>query len=83
MLDREIQLPVKITNIVRKNKTLYRVRIGPIPTLETAEALAAALNIKELGEPTIVYQWCLRLILSTTARQDYWTIGRGVIIQSA
>ncbi len=56
VLDREIKLPVKVTWIKRKGKKLYRVRIGPIDSLETAMQLAETLNISELGKPRIVYQ---------------------------
>ncbi len=56
VLDREIKLPVKVSSIKRKGKKLYRVRIGPIDSLELAEQLAETLNINELGKPRIVYQ---------------------------
>jgi len=56
VLDREIKLPVKVSWIRRSGKKLYRVRIGPIKTLETAMQLAETLNISELGKPRIVYQ---------------------------
>lgn len=56
VLDREIKLPVKVSWIKRKGKKLYRVRIGPIDSLETAMKLAETLNISELGKPRIVYQ---------------------------
>ncbi|MGX5200810.1 septal ring lytic transglycosylase RlpA family protein [Aliikangiella sp. IMCC44632] len=56
VLDREIKLPVKITHITRRGKKLYRVRIGPVPTLEIAEELVQTLDIKELGKPKVVYQ---------------------------
>jgi len=56
ILDREIDLPVKISSIKRGSKKLYRVRIGPIESLEIATRLANTLNISELGKPSIVYQ---------------------------
>jgi len=56
VLDKEINLPVKISKIKRNGKKLYRVRIGPIKSLKTAEALAKTLDIKELGKPRIVYE---------------------------
>jgi rare lipoprotein A len=56
VLDREIQLPVKITSIQRKGKKLYRVRIGPVPTEDLAQALIDTLDIKELGKPKVVYE---------------------------
>ncbi len=56
VLDREINLPVKISSVKRNGKKLYRVRIGPIDSLEVAEQLASTLNISELGKPSIVYQ---------------------------
>lgn len=56
VLDREIKLPVKITSIWRDKKKLYRVRIGPVPSQQTADELVTALDIKELGKPKIVYQ---------------------------
>ncbi|MFT6732865.1 MAG: rare lipoprotein A [Polaribacter sp.] len=56
VLDKEIDLPVKISKIKRKGSTLYRVRIGPIDSLKIAESLANTLNIKELGKPRIVYE---------------------------
>ncbi len=56
VLDREIKLPVKVSTIRRAGKKLYRVRIGPIDSLELAEQLAKTLNITELGNPSIVYQ---------------------------
>jgi len=56
VLDREIDLPVNISPIMRLGKKLYRVRIGPIESLQVAQELAHILNIKELGKPSIVYQ---------------------------
>lgn len=56
VLDREINLPVKISTIKRAGRKLYRVRIGPIESLETAQKLAKTLDISELGKPSIVYQ---------------------------
>lgn len=56
VLDREIKLPVKVSWIKRSGKKLYRVRIGPIESLETAMQLAETLDISELGKPRIVYQ---------------------------
>lgn len=56
VLDREIKLPVKVSWVKRSGKKLYRVRIGPIKSLETAIQLAETLNISELGKPRIVYQ---------------------------
>jgi len=56
VLDREIDLPVKITSVRVRGKKLYRVRIGPIDDLGTAERLVAALDIKELGKPRIIYE---------------------------
>ncbi len=56
VLDREIDLPVNISPITRLGRKLFRVRIGPIDSLQIAEELAKILNIKELGKPTIVYQ---------------------------
>ncbi|TQV73976.1 septal ring lytic transglycosylase RlpA family protein [Aliikangiella marina] len=56
VLDREIRLPVKITSVWSNKKKLYRVRIGPVPSQQTAEELVATLDIKELGKPKIVYQ---------------------------
>ncbi|MET1256803.1 septal ring lytic transglycosylase RlpA family protein [Aliikangiella sp. GXAS 311] len=56
VLDREINLPVKITHIYRQGKKLYRVRIGPIESVEVAQQLVDTLSIKELGQPSIVYQ---------------------------
>jgi len=56
VLDREIKLPVKISSVKKNGKKLFRVRIGPIHTLELAQNLAETLNINELGKPSIVYQ---------------------------
>jgi len=56
VLDREIKLPVKISSVKRGGKNLYRVRIGPIESLEIAQNLAKTLDISELGKPRIVYQ---------------------------
>ena len=56
VLDREINLPVKISKIKRQGKNLYRVRVGPINSLDIAESLAKTLDIKELGKPRIVYE---------------------------
>jgi len=56
VLDREIKLPVKISSVKKNGKNLFRVRIGPIHTLELAQNLAETLNINELGKPSIVYQ---------------------------
>jgi len=56
VLDREIALPVNISRVKRSGKSLFRVRIGPIHTLEIAQELAETLNIAELGKPSIVYQ---------------------------
>jgi len=56
VLDREIKLPVKISSVKKGGKKLFRVRIGPIHTLELAQNLAETLNINELGKPSIVYQ---------------------------
>ncbi|WP_444996920.1 septal ring lytic transglycosylase RlpA family protein [Aliikangiella sp. IMCC44359] len=56
VLDREISLPVKITRVSRNGTQLYRVRIGPVPTQDVAEKLVSTLSIKELGQPSIVYQ---------------------------
>lgn len=55
VLDREIRLPVKISQLKRHGKKLYRVRIGPVPTLQLAEELVKTLDIKELGKPQIIY----------------------------
>jgi len=55
VLDREIRLPVKITVVKRAGKKLYRVRIGPVPTQALAQELIDALDIKELGKPTVVF----------------------------
>jgi rare lipoprotein A len=56
VLDREIQLPVTVSSILRAGQKLYRVRIGPILSLDIAEELAGVLNLKELGKPSIVYE---------------------------
>jgi rare lipoprotein A len=56
VLDREIDLPVSLSTILRAGKKLHRVRIGPIPNLEIAQELAKTLDIAELGKPSIVYQ---------------------------
>jgi len=56
VLDREIQLPVTVSSILRAGQKLYRVRIGPILSLDIAEELAEVLNLKELGKPRIVYE---------------------------
>ena len=56
VLDREIELPVKISTIKKDGKSLFRVRIGPIDSLELAQNLADTLDISELGKPSIVYQ---------------------------
>ena len=56
VLDREIQLPVTVSSILRAGQKLYRVRIGPILSLDIAEQLADVLNLKELGKPRIVYE---------------------------
>lgn len=56
VLDKEINLPVKITSVRRSGKKLYRVRIGPVPNQELAEELLQVLDIKELGKPKIVYE---------------------------
>lgn len=56
ILDKEIALPVVISQIKSNAKKLYRVRIGPILSEKTAQELADILNIKELGKPRIVYQ---------------------------
>jgi len=56
VLDREIKLPVKVSSVKRAGKKLYRVRIGPIDSLEVAQQLAKTLNMSELGKPSIVYQ---------------------------
>ncbi len=56
VLDREVKLPVKITHIKRKGKTLYRVRIGPVPDINVARELVKTLDIDELGKPKIVYE---------------------------
>ena len=56
VLDREIQLPVTVNSILRAGQKLYRVRIGPILSLDIAEQLTEVLNLKELGKPSIVYE---------------------------
>lgn len=56
VLDKEINLPVRITTLKRNGKNLYRVRVGPVPTEEAAQELLKILDIKELGKPQIVYQ---------------------------
>lgn len=56
VLDKEIRLPVKITSVNRHGKTLYRVRIGPVPTQALADELVKTLDIKELGKPRIIYE---------------------------
>ncbi len=56
VLDKEIQLPVKIATLNRHGKKLYRVRIGPVPNQEIAEKLVKVLDIKELGKPTIIHE---------------------------
>jgi len=56
VLDKEIRLPVKITRVKRHGKTLYRVRIGPVPTQALADELVKTLDIKELGKPRVIYE---------------------------
>jgi len=56
VLDQEIKLPVKISSVKRAGIKLYRVRIGPIDSLEIAQQLTKTLDISELGKPRIVYQ---------------------------
>jgi len=56
VLDREIQLPVAVSSILRAGKKLFRVRIGPIESLDIAKELAGVLNLKALGKPSIVYE---------------------------
>ncbi len=56
VLDKQINLPVKITSITVNSTKLYRVRIGPIPNKSVADQLISTLDIKELGKPSIIYE---------------------------
>lgn len=56
VLDKQIELPVKITSITINSEKLYRVRIGPIPNQTVADQLIKTLDIKELGKPSLIYE---------------------------
>ena len=56
VLDKQIDLPVKITSITVNSTKLYRVRIGPIPNQTVAYQLISSLDIKELGKPSHNYE---------------------------
>jgi rare lipoprotein A len=52
----KVPWPVSSTPISVRSKTLYRVRVGPIDTLDQANQLVDILTMPELGAPKVVFE---------------------------
>jgi rare lipoprotein A len=51
----EVPWPVKISSVRVSNKRLFRVRIGPVSSIEQANKLVDTLSLPALGKPKIIY----------------------------
>ncbi len=52
----KVPWPVSATPIKVRSKTLHRVRVGPISTLDEANQLIDVLTMPELGAPKVVFE---------------------------
>lgn len=52
----KVPWPVSATPIKVRSKTLHRVRVGPITTLDEANRLVDVLTMPELGVPKVIFE---------------------------
>lgn len=45
---------VRVSSVVREQQVLHRVRIGPLPSLQSAESLRQRIQLAGLGNPTLI-----------------------------